>query len=415
MTCVSEQVVVAVLDGGINLAECVVMAALYLIYLVTVVCGEGAVELVIERGGAALYLWHRARRVAAAAARERAHLDATAAGEEGDVGSGELAEMNMNPHVAGASLLAISNGISDVFTNVAAINVEDTDVPRSLGFVLGSANFVMLVDCVNSSAGAELVDWIVSEWKRRNWVRRLALPAMLVVSTTMPDMRYSRPSIIYIVILSLCGPAFFLFSMGYSPAFLWLGAAVLCLAIAMQYSPSGAGKEDFRERLRAALFAWVCMVQAVLWMDLASHEVVAIFEALARVHDIDSSIFGITVLAWGASLGDLAANLAVAKGNISMAIAACFAGPLFNVLIGFMAPMLYVCRVRGFITVRLTPLLHWLCYSHLAVVIAMAVAVPYITNWRLTYWTAVTLLFSYIVFVAITAVFTFMENESDQP
>ena len=44
---------------------------------------------------------------------------------------------------------------------------------------------------------------------------------------------------------------------------------------------------------------------------------------------------GLSVLAIGNSIGDLAANDAVArKGLANMAITACFAGPVFNYLIG---------------------------------------------------------------------------------
>ena len=44
---------------------------------------------------------------------------------------------------------------------------------------------------------------------------------------------------------------------------------------------------------------------------------------------------GLTVLAWWNSMGDLSANLTMAKkGLANMAITACFAGPVFNILIG---------------------------------------------------------------------------------
>ena len=42
-----------------------------------------------------------------------------------------------------------------------------------------------------------------------------------------------------------------------------------------------------------------------------------------------------TVLAWGNSMADLSANVTLArKGLANMAITACFAGPVFNILIG---------------------------------------------------------------------------------
>lgn len=44
---------------------------------------------------------------------------------------------------------------------------------------------------------------------------------------------------------------------------------------------------------------------------------------------------GLTILAWGNSMGDLSANMTMArKGLANMAMTACFAGPIFNLLIG---------------------------------------------------------------------------------
>ena len=50
---------------------------------------------------------------------------------------------------------------------------------------------------------------------------------------------------------------------------------------------------------------------------------------------------GLTVLAMGNSLGDMAADLAVARsGSPNMAVTACYAGPVFNILIGLGAGFL---------------------------------------------------------------------------
>merc|ERR1719329_702299 len=58
-------------------------------------------------------------------------------------------------------------------------------------------------------------------------------------------------------------------------------------------------------------------------------------EFIGILFHIPSSILGITVLAWGNSMGDLSANMTMAKkGLANMAITACFAGPIFNILIG---------------------------------------------------------------------------------
>mmetsp|Transcript_34679 Transcript_34679/g.52325 ORF Transcript_34679/g.52325 Transcript_34679/m.52325 type:complete len:134 (-) Transcript_34679:120-521(-) len=50
---------------------------------------------------------------------------------------------------------------------------------------------------------------------------------------------------------------------------------------------------------------------------------------------IPSPIMGLTVLAWGNSMGDLSTNVTMArKGLANMALTACFAGPVFNMLVG---------------------------------------------------------------------------------
>ena len=51
--------------------------------------------------------------------------------------------------------------------------------------------------------------------------------------------------------------------------------------------------------------------------------------------NIPPAIMGLTILAWGNSIGDLINNVAIAKsGHPATAITGCFAGPLFNILIG---------------------------------------------------------------------------------
>ena len=46
-------------------------------------------------------------------------------------------------------------------------------------------------------------------------------------------------------------------------------------------------------------------------------------------------VLGLTVLAWGNSVGDMSTNMAMArKGLANMAMTACYAGPVFNLLVG---------------------------------------------------------------------------------
>ncbi len=67
---------------------------------------------------------------------------------------------------------------------------------------------------------------------------------------------------------------------------------------------------------------------------------------------------GLTVLAWGNSMGDLSANMTMArKGLANMAITACFAGPVFNILIGLGGGFATLNTITGELVteVKLTP------------------------------------------------------------
>jgi Ca2+/Na+ antiporter len=64
-------------------------------------------------------------------------------------------------------------------------------------------------------------------------------------------------------------------------------------------------------------------------------EAVSVLQSLGLIFELDMAVLGLTVLAWGNSVGDLVADLSVARaGSPDMAVTACFAGPLFNLLVG---------------------------------------------------------------------------------
>ena len=64
-------------------------------------------------------------------------------------------------------------------------------------------------------------------------------------------------------------------------------------------------------------------------------ELVALLTSFGDILRIPNAILGLTVLAIGNSLGDWAADTAVAKNGFpNMAMSACYGGPLFNLCIG---------------------------------------------------------------------------------
>ncbi|PAA81156.1 hypothetical protein BOX15_Mlig023439g3, partial [Macrostomum lignano] len=81
--------------------------------------------------------------------------------------------------------------------------------------------------------------------------------------------------------------------------------------------------------------AWLGFITAVLIIYLVANEVVALLQAFGVLLNVSKATLGLTLLAWGNSVGDLISNVALARrGYPRMAISACFGGPMFNLLVG---------------------------------------------------------------------------------
>lgn len=82
-------------------------------------------------------------------------------------------------------------------------------------------------------------------------------------------------------------------------------------------------------------FALLGFLVAATWIDVFADELVQALEFFGVALGVPEPVLGLTVLAWGNSVGDLSTNVAMAKkGLANMALTACFAGPVFNMLVG---------------------------------------------------------------------------------
>lgn len=85
-------------------------------------------------------------------------------------------------------------------------------------------------------------------------------------------------------------------------------------------------------------------LMCIAWIYLLAGELVACLSAVGAVLHIPSSFMGLTILAWGNSIGDYFANVAVAKQGFSeMAVTGCIGGPIFNMFIGLGLSFFYIC------------------------------------------------------------------------
>jgi len=100
----------------------------------------------------------------------------------------------------------------------------------------------------------------------------------------------------------------------------------------LRYAPGGEGRMAMAVAAPIALYGFII---AATWIDFIADHLVSVLNFVGVVLKIPGSIMGLTILAWGNSMADLSANITLArKGLANMAMTACFAGPVFNILVG---------------------------------------------------------------------------------
>ena len=186
-----------------------------------------------------------------------------------------------------------------------------------------------------------------SAWQRVLIV--LEFPAVLLRDMSIPTLQPESWSKVYAVLHPLVAPLVLLLALGdinqrvrglpVSVLSLLLGAPVAVLVLLVTHHsrpPQG--------RVLATTWVLAAFFMCVTWVYLLASELVVCLETLGEILRIPSAYLGLTVLAWGNSIGDFFSNTSLARRGLGeMAVAGCYGGPVFNVLVGLGLSTSYAC------------------------------------------------------------------------
>ncbi|CAN6335158.1 unnamed protein product [Urochloa humidicola] len=166
----------------------------------------------------------------------------------------------------------------------------------------------------------------------------LQLPLYLPRRLTIPDISGDSWSKPYAVSSAFLSPLLLAFiTSPTNPIVLLSGAALGTLLAALSIFTTTPTSPPSTPRSR---LPWLAggFLMSVLWSYLIARELVALLVSIGLVAGVKASVLGATVLAWGNSLGDLVADVAMAAHGgapgAQTAVAGCYAGPAFNMVVG---------------------------------------------------------------------------------
>lgn len=258
---------------------------------------------------------------------------------------------------------------------------------------------------------AQLVPWEPAEWAERNVVGKVydvvAFPLRFALVLTVPVVDYEDAQDNWCRPLNtlhcVTAPVFAVAVLGLAdervtagvPA--WALAALVGAVVALLVWFSSSFERAPRYHFA---FGYAGFALSVLWIYGVARELLGLLRAFGLVAGLSDGVLGLTVLAWGNSLGDLVTNVSVARqGYPSMAMAACFGGPLLNLLIGVGLP--YTVRLAGLgaqLPLQLTPLVYTL-YAGLVASLLVSLYATLCSGYRSSRVHGAALLALYLLFV----------------
>ncbi|XP_059511064.1 mitochondrial sodium/calcium exchanger protein isoform X2 [Stegostoma tigrinum] len=127
------------------------------------------------------------------------------------------------------------------------------------------------------------------------------------------------------------------------------------------------------------VFSFVGFLFSTILINTVATEVVNLLRAFGIIFNLSNTVLGLTLLAWGNSVGDLFSDITLARqGYQRMAIAACFGGIIFNMLFGIGLSSLIQMPYNNYVLeIKCDGLLDWVLVGSLGLSLAMSfISIP---------------------------------------
>ncbi|GMR30668.1 hypothetical protein PMAYCL1PPCAC_00863, partial [Pristionchus mayeri] len=157
-------------------------------------------------------------------------------------------------------------------------------------------------------------------------------------------------------------------------------------------------------RFYKIIYSLLGFVTSVVWIYCISSGVVGVVNMLGIVSGISQAVLGVTVIAWANSIGDLVADIAVAKqGFPRMAVAASIGGPLFNLLIGFGLPFTIAKLEGDYVPISLDGVnLIMIVFLFISIIVTLVTVIIFKANLTRIYGVILVIIYvAFLVFVVL--------------
>uniref|UniRef100_A0A7N5ZUY6 Sodium/calcium exchanger membrane region domain-containing protein n=1 Tax=Anabas testudineus TaxID=64144 RepID=A0A7N5ZUY6_ANATE len=151
------------------------------------------------------------------------------------------------------------------------------------------------------------------------------------------------------------------------------------------------------------LFALLGFVVSAVLISAVASEVVSLLHMLGVVLKLSTTVLGLTLLAWGNSIGDCFSDITIARqGYPRMAISACFGGIIFNMLFGVgLGCLVQMVKTHSNVQFELQGLLTWILVGSLGLSLVLSFIIVPLCRFHLGRTYGIFLLLFYAIFLVI--------------